>query len=74
MCIVPLLLHSVNVYLFVGGRFGRLFQTPSLGANDRKAIKREAVPKESGGAGCFGQNLPQIKPIYNCDHMTVCTC
>lgn len=65
MYIVPLLLHSVNVYLFVGGRFGRLFSTPSLGANGRKAIKREAVPKESGGAGCFGQNLPQIGKVFH---------
>ena len=73
MGIVPLLFHSVNTYLFAGGRFRPPFYVLSLGINDRKAIKREAVPKASGGAGCFGQNLPQIQPIYNCDHMTVRT-
>lgn len=65
MYIVPLLLHSVNKYLFAGGRFRPPFLMPILGVNDRKAIKRETVPKESGGAGCFGQNLPQIGKVFH---------
>lgn len=41
MYIVPLLLHSVNIYLFAGGRFRPLFYVLSLGINDRGTIKRE---------------------------------
>lgn len=54
MCIVPLLLHSVNVYLFVGGRFGRLFRRPvweqAIGkqSNERPFQKNPAVPDASG--------------------------
>ena len=54
MCIVPLLLHSVNVYLFVGGRFGRLFRRPvweqTIGkqSNERPFQKNPAVPDSSG--------------------------
>lgn len=52
--IVPLLLHSVNVYLFVGGRFGRLFRRPvweqTIGkqSNERPFQKNPAVPDSSG--------------------------
>ena len=54
MYIVPLLLHSVNVYLFVGGRFGRLFRRPvweqAVGkqSNERPFQKNPAVPDASG--------------------------
>ncbi len=54
MYIVPLLLHSVNVYLFVGGRFGRLFRRPVWGqtigkqSNERPFQKNPAVPDSSG--------------------------
>ena len=54
MYIVPLLLHSVNVYLFVGGRFGRLFRRPVWGqtigkqSNERPFQKNPAVPNSLG--------------------------
>lgn len=41
--IVPLLLHSVNTYLFAGGRFRPPFYVLSLGINDRRIINQEAV-------------------------------
>lgn len=53
MYIVPLLLHSVNVYLFVGGQFGRLFRRPvweqAIGkqSNERPFQKNPAVPDAS---------------------------
>lgn len=43
MCIVPLLLHSVNRYLFAGGRFRPPFYVLSLGINDRRIINQEAA-------------------------------
>lgn len=43
MCIVPLLLHSVNTYLFAGGRFRPPFYVLSLGINDRRIINQEAA-------------------------------
>lgn len=54
MYIVPFLLHSVNVNLFVGGRFGRLFRRPvweqAIGkqSNERPFQKNPAVPDSSG--------------------------
>lgn len=54
MSIVPLLFHSVNVYLFVGGRFGRLFRRPvweqAIGkqSNERPFQKNPAVQDASG--------------------------
>ena len=54
MGIVPLLFHSVNVYLFVGGRFGHLFRRPvweqAIGkqSNGRPFQKNPAVPDSSG--------------------------
>ena len=43
MCIVPLLLHSVNTYLFTGGRFRPLFYMLGLGISDRRIINQEAA-------------------------------
>lgn len=51
------------IYLWAAG--SAAFLDAQSGANDRKAIKREAVPKESGGVGYFGQNLPQIGKVFH---------
>lgn len=52
------------IYLWAAGS-AAFFRRPVWEQTIGKQSRRETVPKESGGAGCFGQNLPQIGKVFH---------